>query len=242
LWRLLLDENVDVEKANGVAEAARKLKDIGFDCVIMDVDLPEMKGYDAVSVLQTIDPNTRIIMTAAQNTMELEAKVRKQNIFYYHIKSFDAEELKQAVRAALRKAGKSREARRMDSSVHILVVDDDQDYVKAITTILEGKGYQVDAAFNKDEAIEKIEAAKPDLILLDIMMERMSDGFTVCYKLKHDPELSGIPVLAISAITEETGLKFSPRTDGEYFEADDYMSKPVKAAELLERVEKLLEA
>jgi len=50
-----------------------------------------------------------------------------------------------------------------------------------------------------------------------------------------------IPVLAVSAITKQTGFKFSPTTDGEYFEADDYMEKPVKPADLLKRVEKLME-
>jgi len=88
--------------------------------------------------------------------------------------------------------------------------------------------------------MEKIERLQPDLILLDIMMERLTDGFDICYKLKHDPEMKNIPVLAISAITEKTGFKFSPTTDGEYFEADDYMEKPVKPSEFLVRVEKLL--
>ena len=71
-------------------------------------------------------------------------------------------------------------------------------------------------------------------------MEKCSDGFTICYKLKHDPALRQIPILAISAITERTGFKFSPKTDGEYFQADDYVEKPIKPADLLERVEKLL--
>jgi len=88
--------------------------------------------------------------------------------------------------------------------------------------------------------MDKIEGIKPDLILLDIMMEKIYDGFDICYKLKHDPELKKIPVLAVSAITESTGFKFSPETDGEYFEADDYIQKPVKADNLLKRVEKLL--
>ena len=121
----------------------------------------------------------------------------------------------------------------------ILVVEDDQGLQAALTSRLRAEGYQVETACNKEEAMEKIESVKPDLILLDIMMERPDDGFTICYKLKHDPGLKNIPVLAISAITEKTGLKFSPATDGEYFEADDYVEKPVKPSDLLERVEKL---
>ena len=128
----------------------------------------------------------------------------------------------------------------MNKPIKILVIDDDPHYVKAIRTILAGGGYQVEASNCQAEAMRKVVKIKPDLILLDIMMEKLTDGFDICYKLKHDPELKKIPVLAVTAITKETGFKFSPKTDGEYFEADDYLEKPVKAEDLLERVEKLL--
>lgn len=128
----------------------------------------------------------------------------------------------------------------MEKIAKILIIDDDPNFVEATKAILENKSYKVVAAYDKNEGIEKINSEKPDLILLDIMMKKLDDGFTICYKLKHDPELKKIPVLAISAITKETGLKFSSETDGEYFEADDYVEKPVKADDLLERIEKLL--
>jgi CheY-like chemotaxis protein len=106
--------------------------------------------------------------------------------------------------------------------------------------MLHSKGYSVDAAHNKKESMQKLEKSTPDLILLDIMMEKLTDGFDICYKLKHDPETKKIPVLAVSSIMEETGFKFSPFTDGEYFEADDFLQKPVEPAILLGRVERLL--
>ncbi len=128
----------------------------------------------------------------------------------------------------------------MKNNTKILIIDDDPDYVEAIKAILENKSYKVVTAYDKNEGMKKIDSEKPDLIILDIMMEKLDDGFTICYKLKHDPELKKIPVLSVSAVTEKTGLKFSPETDGEYFEADDYVEKPVKTVDLLERVERLL--
>ena len=128
----------------------------------------------------------------------------------------------------------------MSNKARILIVDDDIDYVKSIRAILDSQEYTVDSAHNRESAMEKIKEVKPDLILLDIMMDRLDDGFTICYRLKHDSELKKIPILAISAITERTGFKFSPATDGEYFEADDYVEKPVKPSDLLQRIEKLL--
>lgn len=129
----------------------------------------------------------------------------------------------------------------MNSQTKILIVDDDLGYIKSIRAILESKEeYAVDVASDKGSAIEKIKKMKPDLILLDIMMGRIDDGFTICYRLKHDQELRKIPILVISAVTEKTGLKFSPAIDGQQFEADDYIEKPVEPSDLLERIEKLL--
>jgi len=195
---------------------------------------------DSISILKTIDPSVQVIMTAAENTAELEAEVRKQDIFYYHIKSFDREELIEAVRDVFKKTAKLRETRQMNESPEVLVIDDDPDFVVAMRPVLESKGYKVAAACNREEAMKVLKKCKPDLILLDIMMEKMTDGFDICYELKHDSEMKKIPVLAVSSITEETGLKFSPATDGEYFEADDFMEKPVTPTVLLERIERLL--
>lgn len=105
LSSLLINKGYKVETTGGIREAAERIKDIKFDCVIMDVNLPEMEGYEAVPILKAIDPKVQIVMTAAENTMELEAKVRKEDIFYYYIKSFDREELTEAVRDVFKKVG-----------------------------------------------------------------------------------------------------------------------------------------
>lgn len=240
LFSRLNNEGYDVEIGSGVTKAAERIRDVPFDCVIMDVNLPEMSGYEAVSILKAIEPRVQIIMTATENSLELEEKVRKQDIFYYYIKSFDWGELKEAVRDVFVSLGKFKEAKEMSQPQKVLVIDDDPGFITTARPILESKGYEVESAHDSKEAMEKIERIKPDLILLDIMMERITAGFALCYKLKHDPEMKKIPVLAVSAISEETGFKFSPATDGEYFEADDFMEKPVKPADLLKRVEKLL--
>ena len=237
---ILVEEGYDVEIIASISAMAERIRDVKFDCVIMDVNLPEMPGYNAVSILKTIDPHVNVIVTATENSAQLEAEVRKQDIFYYYIKSFDREELVEAVRGVFRKMGKLRQTRQMNEPQEILVIDDDPNFAVILKPILESKGYKIITANNKDEAIKVLRRRKPDLILLDIMMEKMTDGFDICHKLKHDPEMKTIPVLAVSSITAETGFRFSPATDGEYFEADDFMEKPVEPTALLARVDKLL--
>lgn len=126
------------------------------------------------------------------------------------------------------------------NKARILIVDDDPDFRDSTSTFLNSKSYIIETASNKNEAMKKVTQFKPDLILLDIMMDRLDDGFTICYKLKHDPALKHIPIITISAITEETGFRYSPKTDGENFEADDYIEKPIKLNNLLQRIKVLL--
>ena len=139
-----------------------------------------------------------------------------------------------------KKMGKLKQTRQKDEPPEILIIDDDPNFIIIIKPVMESKGYKVITACNKEEAMEVLRKQKPDLILLDIMMEKMTDGFDICYRLKHNPEMKKIPVLAVSSIIAETGFRFSNKKDGEYFEADDFMEKPVAPTALLERIDKLL--
>ena len=124
----------------------------------------------------------------------------------------------------------------MAQKKRILIVDDDPDYAAAIEKILINADFSVTLAGDVESGMKKIEEGLPDLILLDVMMEQYDDGFNMCYDLKHDNRYKGIPIIIITAVTEVTGLKFNPETDGEYLEADDYVQKPISADLLLEKV------
>jgi DNA-binding NtrC family response regulator len=101
LTSFLEKEDYYVESGKGLSEAIKKISEGCFNCLIMDVDLPEMKGYDAVTILKNIDPDIKVIMTTRKNSKRLEAKVREQDIFFYFIKSFGKDELKMAINNAL---------------------------------------------------------------------------------------------------------------------------------------------
>jgi len=122
----------------------------------------------------------------------------------------------------------------------VLIIDDDPDFASAIEAILKSAKYNVDLAGNVGDGMKAIEEKRPDLILLDVMMEKYDDGFNMCYDLKHDDHYKDIPIIIITAVTEVTGLKFNPETDGEYLESDDYVQKPISPVVLLEKVERLI--
>jgi DNA-binding response OmpR family regulator len=127
----------------------------------------------------------------------------------------------------------------------IMVIDDDPDYREAVTTILKSAMYDVVTASNPKEGKERVLEEKPDLILLDIMMDSLFDGFSLCNAVKTSKEfeeLKDTPIIFVSAVKELTGTRF--QFDGmEQGMAgpDDYIDKPVKPDNLLARVAKLLE-
>ncbi len=110
-----------VEIAESVTEAIEKTHEAAFDFVILDADLPEMTGYEAISLMKTINSDPAIILTASQNNIELEKKAREQNIAYYHIRSADSNELKSAVNSILDKYEKAAKKRQPDKGAGKLV-------------------------------------------------------------------------------------------------------------------------
>ena len=128
----------------------------------------------------------------------------------------------------------------MSEKKKILIVDDDKDYGEALKIVLESNGFKVNHVLNVQDGRKTLETDRPELIILDVMMDRHTDGFDLCYSLKHDEKYKSIPILMVTAVTGKTGFKFSPEMDGEYLQAEDYVAKPIPAAELLLRVKKLI--
>jgi CheY-like chemotaxis protein len=122
----------------------------------------------------------------------------------------------------------------------VLIVDDDPDMHEALKGILEVSGFQVLSAFSKAEGMEKVRADKPDVIILDVMMETLTAGFHFARELRQDPQLKHIPILSVSAVSEKTGFKFSPLVDQDFFPVDDFVEKPVRAKDLISRLNALI--
>jgi CheY-like chemotaxis protein len=127
----------------------------------------------------------------------------------------------------------------------ILVIDDDPDFLKLTSIILKSGSYNIVTAENPKDGKEKLFREKPDLILLDIMMDSIFDGFSFCHDVKTSKEYKEFrdtPIVFISAVKEKTGSRFNfdPSEQG-LVGPDDYIDKPVQPDDLLARIEKLLE-
>ena len=125
--------------------------------------------------------------------------------------------------------------------VKIVVVDDDPDIRDSLQEILEGRNYTVVTAADRTEGMDKIRTEKPDLLILDIMMESWMDGLDMSKTLKEDPEFKNMPILMLTGVKERTGFDFKPKEGGpEWCAVDAYLDKPVDPEILLSEIEKLL--
>jgi two-component system alkaline phosphatase synthesis response regulator PhoP len=128
----------------------------------------------------------------------------------------------------------------MDHKPRVLLVDDDADFIEQNKAMLENNGFAVVAALSGRESLDKVRFEQPDLIVLDLMMEKHDTGFTVAKTLKADPIYRRIPILMVSSAMEKTGFEFSQELDGYWMKTDDYISKPVQPEDLLARIRDLL--
>jgi adenylate cyclase len=122
----------------------------------------------------------------------------------------------------------------MSAAARILVVDDTPANVKLLGDLLSAKGYAVSTAANGEEALAKVAADKPDLVLLDVMMPGLS-GYDVCRRIRADPATALLPVVMCTSLDPQ-----QERVKGIESGADDFLSKPVNQPELFARVKSSL--
>lgn len=122
----------------------------------------------------------------------------------------------------------------------ILLVDDDQDFVFQLRSQLEAAGYTVTVANTAKDAVERLSEMRPDMAIVDLMMEKPDVGFTLCYRIKKKD--ASIPVIMVTSVTSETGLDFDASTKEErsWIKADALLDKPVRFEQLQREMNRLL--
>lgn len=117
----------------------------------------------------------------------------------------------------------------------IAVIDDDPDILDASTLVLKSKGFNIVTASNPVDAYKVVMEKKPDLIILDVMMDEPDDGFYLAQKFRK--EGVKIPILMYSSVSKATGLDFGKN---EMVPVDDFVEKPISPDELVAKVFNLL--
>jgi CheY-like chemotaxis protein/CHASE3 domain sensor protein len=246
--KLLTSHDVETVTAGTAAECLQRLKEQTFDCMVLDLSLPDASGYQ---LLETLSQESAyafppvIVYTGRELSADDEQKLRRysKSIIIKGAKSPErlldevALFLHQVVAELPDEQQKMiRKARNRDALLEgrrILVVEDDVRNVYALTNILEPRGAVVEIARNGREALDVLErsAAKSgapiDLVLMDVMMPVM-DGLTATREIRKNPDWKKLPIITLTA-------KAMPDDQQRCIEAgaNDYMAKPLDVEKLL---------
>lgn len=117
----------------------------------------------------------------------------------------------------------------------ILVVEDQPEIRKLICMTMDYDGFEVHEAENGDSGLKMIKALRPGVVLLDVMMPGLLDGFQVCEQVRADPEIAATPIIMLTARGQQSDLEAGRRAG-----CDDYLTKPFSPLQLIETVERLL--
>lgn len=121
-------------------------------------------------------------------------------------------------------------------SKKIIIIDDDIDLVEALRLTLESEGFNVIDAQDGEKGLKKIKDEKPDLVLLDVMMGTQDEGFHVAYQIRNQEESADIPIIMLTAVSQETGFYFDKEKDEDYLPVDEFIEKPINPDKLIELV------
>jgi len=119
----------------------------------------------------------------------------------------------------------------------VLMIDDDPEFVDAISNLLDAKGYQVHTASNGKDGVAMAKAEDPDIILLDVMMTTKHEGFDVARELHEDPRAKDTPIIMMTGIRKEMNLPFGFEPDERWLPVKRVLEKPVKPEVLLKAIE-----
>jgi signal transduction histidine kinase/CheY-like chemotaxis protein/CHASE3 domain sensor protein len=234
---LIKEDDIDIAAVATGAEALELLQDTVYDCMIIDLKLPDMDGSELLERMTVEDicsfPPV-IVYTGRNLTREEEARLNKYSrsiiikgarsperlldevtLFLHTVESKLSAERQTMLRAA-RNREKVFEGRR------VLLVDDDVRNIFALASALEQKGLQVEIGRNGFEALSKLsEMPDIDLVLMDIMMPGM-DGLEATRRIRANPKLAQLPVIAVTAKAMKDDQEQCRRAG-----ANDYLAKPI---------------
>jgi len=127
----------------------------------------------------------------------------------------------------------------MAESVRVLLVDDDPDFIEANSIVLEASGFEVLSASSGAEGLRMVREEKPDVVILDVMMEHTDEGFAVARRIRSRLR-SDVPIIMLTSVGKVTGYDFNPEENPDFFPVNIFLEKPVPPSILVNRVREVL--
>jgi CheY-like chemotaxis protein len=185
-----------------------------------------------------------VIAVAANPSQELTRSVRLAGAFYLALQPVTVDEMRNILQSAFQSLDRRRtSASTCRATRRILIIDDDQDFIASTTALLEAYGYAVSSAPSGHDGLHKAQTERPDLIVLDVMMEHDSAGYEVNEAVKFAPGFEAIrhiPILMVSSIQADPATRFSTAEEMPMITPNAYLTKPLDIPRFLSEVSALL--
>jgi len=122
----------------------------------------------------------------------------------------------------------------------ILVIDDEPDFLLAVQMVLEANDFEMETATTPEEGINKVLSAKPDLVILDVMMPTGYEGFDVAREIREKHRLIELPILMLTSIHRSKKVPYRFTPDEEYLPVDVFLDKPIEPEALVDTIREML--
>jgi len=122
----------------------------------------------------------------------------------------------------------------------ILVIDDEPDFLLAVQMVLEANDFEMETATTPEEGIDKVLSAKPDLVILDVMMPTGYEGFDVAREIREKHKLIELPILMLTSIHKSKKVPYRFAPDEEYLPVDVFLDKPIEPEALVDTIREML--
>ena len=245
LMEMLSLSDVDVTLDHDLGTAINRFQKNRFDTIVIDANIKTMPIDQIIQILKGIDPKTKIIVKTAKNSKELEAKIRKEEIYYYHLDSFGPDDLKLAIdNAIIQKPLFSTNIKfehfAGEKSKLVLIVDEDDSFIEIHKTNLENHDFHVKICYDADEGIKQAKIETPNCIFVDINTPVGSAGLHFIEMLMNDEKIMNIPLLIfITKLNSEKYEKILERVKTTLL-TWTYLEKPVKIDDVIPKIKELI--
>jgi CheY-like chemotaxis protein len=122
----------------------------------------------------------------------------------------------------------------------ILIVEDDNDFLLALRTVLEARGFETDEAATAEEGIDKVLSVEPDVVILDVMLPGGYEGFEVARALREEHGLKELPIVILTSLHQKQEVPYRFAPDDTYLPVDVFLDKSADLEQVVETVEELL--
>jgi CheY-like chemotaxis protein len=216
----------------------------GINVVVVDLAPDLHWGLKVLSACRQGAPSTPLVAVAESLSVDLARSIRESGVFYLAIHPVTADEIQTVIEDALRSIGRKKpSASSCRTRKRVLVVDDDEDYRASVVALLEREGYAVHCVASAKDGLAYLETERPDLIVLDIMMEDAFAGYGLNQAVKFGDKhgvAGSVPILMVSSIAQPPQEAFPGAAEAALITPDDYLTKPLDIPEFLEHVRRLL--